>query len=155
MPAIVAGVPAPERQFDFWVGEWDVFDPAGRHVGRSRIELINGGRVVFENWMSDRGVDGKSMNFYDAQTGRWHQVWVDEDGGVLRLDGDLVDGAICYAGETPLPDGGRQQERLSFTPLDDGRVRQFWQQSADRGATWTVAFDGLYVRRGAGDEPRT
>jgi len=32
-----------------WVGEWDVFDPAGRHFGRSRIDLITGGRVVLEN----------------------------------------------------------------------------------------------------------
>jgi hypothetical protein len=27
------------------------------------------------------------------------------------------------------------------------RVHQFWPQSADEGKTWTVAFDGSYIRR--------
>jgi len=33
---------APEhRQFDFWVGRWDVFDPkSGKRVGESLIEKV-------------------------------------------------------------------------------------------------------------------
>ena len=33
---------APEhRQFDFWVGNWDVFDPkSGKQVGESLIEKV-------------------------------------------------------------------------------------------------------------------
>src|ERR1051326_6556908 len=28
------------RAFDFWIGDWDVFDPAGKKVGASRIKRI-------------------------------------------------------------------------------------------------------------------
>jgi len=38
-------------------------------------------------------------------------------------------------------------QKLTFTPNADGTVRQFWEQSVDDGANWTVAFDGLYVRK--------
>jgi hypothetical protein len=143
----------PERQFDFWVGEWEVFDPAGRHVGQSRIELTTGGRVILENWSGDGGGAGTSINFFDARSGHWHQVWVDSQGGVLRFEGEFVDGALRYSGETPLADGTRQMERLTFTPVDGGRVHQFWEQSQDRGVSWTVAFDGTYVPRAQAADP--
>jgi hypothetical protein len=52
-----------------------------------------------------------------------------------------------YAGESALPDGGRQRERLTFAPLAGGRVRQLWEQSPDGGRSWTVVFDGTYVPR--------
>ena len=38
-------------------------------------------------------------------------------------------------------------QELSFTKNTDGTVRQFWRSSNDGGATWTVAFDGLYRKR--------
>lgn len=37
--------------------------------------------------------------------------------------------------------------RIRWTPLPDGRVRQLWASSADKGRTWSVAFDGTYRRR--------
>jgi len=43
------------RQFDFWVGEWDVSTTQGSvPAGTSRIELILGDCVVLENWKSLR-----------------------------------------------------------------------------------------------------
>jgi hypothetical protein len=37
-------------------------------------------------------------------------------------------------------------ERISWTPLPRGDVRQLWERSADGGRTWTVIFDGRYSR---------
>jgi hypothetical protein len=34
---------AEHRQFDFWVGPWDVFAPDGKKAGDNRIEAIDGG----------------------------------------------------------------------------------------------------------------
>ena len=40
------------RQFDFWVGLWDVTDPSGKFAGTNRIELVDGGCALFESWSS-------------------------------------------------------------------------------------------------------
>jgi hypothetical protein len=42
---------------------------------------------------------------------------------------------------------GDVQERITWTKLEDGVVKQHWQQSRDGGATWTDAFVGIYARR--------
>jgi hypothetical protein len=36
--------------------------------------------------------------------------------------------------------------RALFTLLSDGRVRQFFEQSNDDGATWVPWFEGFYTR---------
>src|SRR5918994_2590537 len=113
---------APERQLDFWVGEWDVYDPDGKHVGRSRIELTTGGRVILESWTGDGGLVGSSMNFYDSEDGCWHQVWVDARGGVLRFDGSYADGALRR--RVGAARWRPTAERLTFAPLVGGRVHQ-------------------------------
>lgn len=37
--------------------------------------------------------------------------------------------------------------RITWNPTAPGRVRQLWETSTDGGATWTVAFDGRYIKR--------
>ena len=81
---------APEsHQFDFWIGDWNVIDPAGNVAGHNRIEAIVGGCAISENWDSTAGNRGKSYNAYDAQSKTWQQFWVDARGGVLHLSGGL------------------------------------------------------------------
>jgi hypothetical protein len=41
-------------------------------------------------------------------------------------------------------------QRITWTRLEDGRVRQLWESTADGGKTWTIAFDGYYRRRSGG-----
>jgi len=36
-------LPPESRQFDFWLGEWAVTNPAGKLAGTSRIESIAAG----------------------------------------------------------------------------------------------------------------
>ena len=135
---------APEhRQFDFWLGDWDVRGPAGRIVGRNRITALHKGCVLFESWTSANGqVTGTSFNLYDAAGKRWHQTWVDSSGSLLELDGGLQDGRMVLVGAP-----GEAGNRITWTPLPDGRVRQLWESSADGGKTWKTTFDGYYTRR--------
>jgi hypothetical protein len=131
------------RKFDFWIGEWDV-QVAGQTIGSSRIERLLNGCVVQENWMPIGGGEGKSWNFYNSGTAKWEQVWMGATGNVLKLQGSFRDGAMRFEGTTPHPGGTNTLEKLTFTPLPQGRVHQFWEQSSDGGQTWKVAFDGIY-----------
>lgn len=135
------------RQFDFWLGNWDVFNPAGVRVGRNHIRKVENGCALHESWTSSRGGTGSSINFYHPGRGKWVQTWFDGNGGVIDLEGELLDGAMHMSGTHSASDGTHELIRGTWTPLPDGRVRQFFEQSRDQGATWYVWFDGYYVRQ--------
>jgi tetratricopeptide (TPR) repeat protein len=136
------------RQFDFWIGEWDVRNPQGQLAGTSSIQLILGDCVIFENWTSGGGAYiGKSFNLYNSSLKKWQQFWADDKGGVLEFAGEYKDNELRYTGESLDPKGNRIMHRLTFFNLSPGRVRQLWEQSTDNAKTWTIAFDGLYVRK--------
>jgi hypothetical protein len=139
---------AEARQFDFWVGRWEVFTPDGKKAGDNVIEPIDGGCALIERWTGRGGFTGTSLNSWDAAAKLWRQHWVDNQGGLLRLTGRFEDGHMVLAASEPHPDkpGATRRQRIRWTPLPDGAVRQLWEQSDDEGATWTVAFDGRYVR---------
>jgi len=139
-------VQALNRQFDFWVGEWTVENPQGQRAGTSSVQLILGDCVVFENWSGAGGGDGKSFNFYNAQKGKWQQTWVDAVGGAIEFTGEYKDGKMLYTAET-VAQNTKTLHRLTFFNLSPTRVRQLWEQSTDGGKVWTVAFDGMYVRK--------
>jgi len=138
---------AEARQFDFWVGSWNV-TVADKQAGTNDVTLEENGCVVHEHWTSSRGgTTGQSFNFFDRTVSKWHQFWVDNSGNYLHLTGSYADGKLVLTGVAPGPDGKPADQRLTFFKNADGSVRQFWETSADHGATWQVAFDGLYRRR--------
>ena len=142
---------APEcRQFDFWIGDWDVQKADGTPAGTNRIEKILGGCALEENWKGARGSAGRSLNLWDATDGRWHQTWVDDQGTRLVLEGGLEGARMVMTGESPTSNGGRALNRITWTPVDRDRIEQRWEVSADGGRTWNDAFYGLYVRRKSG-----
>lgn len=132
------------REFDFWIGEWEVLMTNGARAGTNRIERAIKGCVLIENWSSSLGGTGMSMNYFDASIDKWRQDWVDASGGGIHYVGGLVDGEMVFEGDNYNPDGTSQLSRMTFTPNDDGTVRQYIEQSEDEGKTWAPWFDGLY-----------
>ena len=138
------------REFDFWLGEWDV-RPAGSDqlAGQSKIERILGNCVVLENWTGSAGGSGKSFNVYDATTKRWEQIWVDAFGSLTKYSGGTKDGAMDYFADSVNPKGKPIKLHLQFFKLSDDKVRQFSQISSDGGKTWSVQYDFIYSRKPA------
>jgi len=148
----------PAHDFDFWLGQWDVFEPAGKQAGTNSITPLfetagsdprTATGMLHEHWRGNGGVEGRSINAYDAARGVWHQTWMDSTGGLLLLEGGLRGGAMVLEGRAPREDDPRRTDlhRITWTHRD-GEVRQLWESSSDDGHTWTVAFDGRYRRRG-------
>jgi hypothetical protein len=157
--------PAPPRpcadapgygDFDFWVGTWAVHTADGELAGHNRIEKAEGGCRVDEHWRGAGGGSGSSINFLDPVDGGWEQVWHSPGGAFIRIRGGLVadaaadpahgrsmvlEGTIHYAGrDLAAPFRGR------WTPLADGRVRQFFEQYDTEADAWKPWFEGFYSR---------
>ena len=137
----------PYRQFDFWVGEWEVKTADDKVAGTNRIEKILNGCVLLENWEGAGGSIGKSFNMYFSRDETWRQTWVDGAGGRLDLVGKLDGKDMVLSGEMPGRDGGKVLHEIRWSPLEDGRVKQHWRFSKDSGQNWQDAFLGFYSRR--------
>jgi tetratricopeptide (TPR) repeat protein len=139
------------RQFDFWVGEWDVVTAEGTNpAGSSKIELILGDCVIQENWTSagNSGYQGKSFNIYNADLKRWEQFWNDNAGGMIHFYGGLSDKVMDFwTDEIPQKDGTKLKRHLQFIPSGNEKVRQFSRGSTDGGRTWNVEYDFMYTRK--------
>lgn len=134
---------SPEnRQFDFWIGEWNVETTTGQKAGTSKVERILNGCALLENWAG--GGDGKSLNIYNANRKQWQQFWVDASGEVHEYAGNLVDGGMRFEGPASDHDGNRTMRRMTFTRLDGGRVKQKGEVSPD-GRNWTLEYELIYV----------
>jgi hypothetical protein len=132
-------------QFDFWIGDRDVFNPQGKQVGSNRIERLYG-CGVHESWDAGK-FKGQSFNRWDGDRGVWHQTWVDSAGGVLLLEGTFREGAMTLSDATvPGRKADAPLNEVRWTPSPDGSVRQVWRATRDGGKTWNIVFDGRYVR---------
>jgi hypothetical protein len=142
---------APEfRQFDFWVGEWDVF-PNGKdnQVAHSKIEKLYAGCAIRENWMPLKGPGGGSLNGYNPSTKSWHQTWIGAAPGHVDFDGGFADGKMVLTGMWAGVNGPGQDAliRMIYSLQPDGSVRQHGEQSTDHGLTWSTNFDFIYKKR--------
>ena len=142
---------APEsRQFDFWVGDWEVHDNTQNQmvVGESHVERILNQCVIFENWTGTFGGSGKSFNAWNPELGCWQQNWMDDKGGVTNFTDGRWDGTkLVFIADKKDTSGNPVKNRLSFFALGPDQVRQFSEQSRDGGATWTVVYDFNYLRK--------
>ena len=134
------------RDFDFWLGRWDVSGKAGTIVGHNEITSEYGGCALVEHWRGTTGSAGGSFNFYDPARKKWREVWVDRDGEIIELEGGFASGAMVLEGPHTHHDGSINRMRGTWTPNPDGSVRQLFEESADDGKTWTVSFDGHYAK---------
>ncbi len=149
-----AATPAPcsadaYRHFDFWIGEWDVTRAgAEKPSGANTISAQHGGCVILEEYVAG-AYTGMSINFYDGAAAQWRQTWIANDGAPLYLAGGLDDNGAMVLSDKGLAsgDGSAPVNRISWTPNDDGSVRQLWEQSSDQGESWVVAFDGMYTKK--------
>ena len=104
--------PDPFRQLDFWVGDWDAINAKGKKVGTNRIEKLENGFLILENWRSVRGGTGKSMNYYDREAKKWRQVWISSGGNVTTFEGEFRDGAMRLEGVSVKRDGSLELARI-------------------------------------------
>jgi len=138
------------KRLDFWVGDWDVVsnDEKREPSGTNKVEKTLDGCAIIENWRDVTGHEGKSFFAFNIITGKWKQLWVQDDTGYKEkeMSGDLPGGAVRFVGRIAAPGGRQYYDRTTLTPNADGSVRQLIEQSSDN-KSWQPTFDALYIRK--------
>jgi hypothetical protein len=130
------------HQFDFWVGDWEVFD-SGKPVAHVTVDKILGGCVVRERYREPQGHEGQSFSLYDAGQHLWRQTWMTNSGKFLEITGKFQGDNMVLSGtdhdSTPI-----RLVRGTWKSVKGG-VEETATTSTDSGKSWTTWFD-LFFR---------
>ncbi|HYG20791.1 MAG TPA: hypothetical protein VD816_17760 [Ohtaekwangia sp.] len=140
------------RQFDFWIGHWDVYvTGTKKHAGSSHVEMAAGGCAILEHWTSiaNAPYTGNSINFIDPATKKWKQVWIGSEGINVSefLHGEYRDDAMRFEFATTDTSGKKTLTHFYLFNETLDQVRQLHEISKDDGKTWTATYDFTYRRR--------
>jgi ketosteroid isomerase-like protein len=150
-PAAPPHCAAPShRQFDFWAGDWDVFDVGSPlQVAHAKVDLILDGCVLREDYQGTDGHKGQSFTIYDAARNVWHQTWVTNRGELLEIEGKLDAGVMILSGKDH---AASTFVRGWWKPIN-GEVRETAATSTDDGKTWKPWFDLVFRPRMSATDP--
>jgi len=134
------------RQFDFWLGDWDVHAPGGPSVGHNLVTLEQDGCLLIEHWTaSTGGQTGTSFNYYDIRDNKWHQLYLDNSGNAgafPAMAGNFVGGKMVLLTD----EKQKPLFRWTWYELSPGKVRQMSERSTDGGKTWQKGWDSEYLK---------
>ncbi len=136
------------RDFDFWVGRWEVRMSDGTLAGTNTITKRDGGCALEEHWEGSGGATGTSHTFFLPSRGEWRQVWTGSGGTFFDITGKpAANGSIHMEGQLEYADTHQVVAfRGTWTPGADGRVRQRLEEFDLVGKAWIIWFDGFYRR---------
>jgi hypothetical protein len=143
---------AQQKQFDFWVGEWDLTWPGAKAGevghGTNSIKRIMDGCVVQENFSGADSMHlrGTSVSTFDLKSGIWKQTWVDNEGGYLDFIGEFKVGQMILQREA-VRNGTKILQRMVWKNISANEFDWSWESSQDGGKTWQVNWPIHYKRR--------
>jgi len=142
-----------QRQFDFWVGEWNLTWPGTQagsvQHGTNSIQRILDGCVVEENFSggSDMHLRGRSVSIFNLAAGKWKQTWVDNEGGYLDFVGEFKDGQMILSREATGPAGKKFLQRMVWKNITATEFDWSWESSKNDGKTWQVVWPIHYEKK--------
>ena len=144
---VQAALPPESRQFDFWIGEWDVNlrmlqdDLTWRDSVQAEAHIypVLNGKAVLELWDSS-SIKGFSLRHYDPAKDAW-VLWLNwpsqNRSGSGSLEGTFRHGRGNFYASNDQPDGSRSISRYSFNDITADSLRWDDAYSKDGGRTWT------------------
>jgi len=144
---MIADLP-PERQFDFWLGDWDVtWDKDKR--GSNHIEVILDGRVIQESFDGSPSLSfrGTSLSVYSPRLGLWQQTWADVEGNYWHFTGGFQHGRMLLVTDDVIG-GVPVKLRMVWYNISSDELDWNWERSDDGGETWQLRWHLHYQRKG-------
>jgi hypothetical protein len=136
------------KQFDFWVGDWNVYDTIGNKVGENLILKLENNCIINEHWESVNGGSGSSYNYYDQSDSTWNQVWIDSQGSNLVLKGKGEANKMTL--KSRLLKGKKVDlyyNQITWTKNKDESVTQVWEIFDKNNQLLSTAFKGIYKKK--------
>jgi len=136
------------EQFNFWAGDWVVYDTAGNQIGENLIEIEEDQCILHENWKGGKGTIGQSLNYYNPKDSTWNQLWLDNQGSILNLKGGIKDGDMVMRSENTIGKKGIEYyNEIVWSEQNENTVSQTWSIYRADGSLIQELFKGIYKRR--------
>ncbi|GJL90951.1 hypothetical protein [Hyphococcus sp.] len=153
------------EDFDFWLGEWHVYDTeSGNLRGFDDVEKDLGGCVITQHWRqmddafappgTNRRLQGKTLSGISG-AGEWRQIWTDNGGGNLLFTGGLQgDGSMVLFSEwysVPAKDGKTVSIRnvWHWMPIDENTIHNWGFIEVQKGKNEPKKYFDITYRRSA------
>jgi hypothetical protein len=127
-----ASIPEEAKQFDFWLGTWNV--GSGGFGGVDKVKRLGKGVAIYEKYTAPGG-GGWSINVYDTRTQTWTQTWYAPGGSYFQVTGKKQGNDIVLVGEWGPPDD-RRLLRLSYIEITKDSFTQLYEESRNGGQAW-------------------
>ena len=135
-------------QFDFWIGNWNVFNSEGKLIGENHIKSMPNACAIQENWTSTNGNSlGTSYSYYDISDKKWHQLWIDNKGFVLETNGSYKNNEMILTSEVVQNQKQPYYNKIIWKKNNNGSVTQIWQYLSPDHKLIKEAFKGIYKRK--------
>jgi hypothetical protein len=135
-----------EREFDFWLGEWDCSWEGGSGTNTVTAELE--GVVILERFDGRPGAElrGISVSVYDEGLPGWRQTWVDSTQSYLEFAGSESDGEMVLR-RTAKENDTIVRYRMRFTEIAEARLVWLWERQNAGNGCWDILWRIDYTRR--------
>ncbi len=138
-----------QREFDFWIGEWDVnlrvhqkdFTWKDNHKSIARIYSILDGKALLELWSeSEKGINGYSLRYYNPKKGTW-DLWLNWANNNRSATSGMEctfrhKRAECFS-KRKINEATNLISRYTFSDAQPNSVRWDDAYSRDEGKTWS------------------
>ncbi|NNF38708.1 MAG: hypothetical protein HKN71_08570 [Gemmatimonadetes bacterium] len=148
-------LPAEARQFDFWVGEWDVdlrirqddFSWSDEVRSVASVYPILRGKAVLELWSDVRegGIKGYSLRYFDTARDEW-VLWLNWPGPDVSGSSSLA-GTFRHGRGEFFSRNDASVSRYTFSDIGPNSLRWDDAFSQDGGATWSNRWIMEFTRR--------
>jgi hypothetical protein len=164
IPSVACASPEA-RQFDFWIGEWNINQKILQADGRwlklgatTKVSPALDGCALIEHWEGQvlffwegmkevQQLRGLSVRSFDPKTGKWSIYWMDTRNPRFGVfEGGFIDGKGEFVRTGTTSDGRPLLSRITFSGISTNAVEWDLAVSSNMGKAWQTLWQ-MEMRR--------
>ncbi len=141
-------LPPEASQFDFWIGNWNMYVNDSL-FGTNSVSKVLDGYAIEDDFIEfpPDPFHGKSLSSYNADTKKWEQTMVDNKGHHSLFIGEFKDGKMMLVYNYLNKKGEKRKQRTTFYNITSNSFDWLFETSFDEGKTWQELYKVHYKRK--------